>query len=121
MAYEIPGFSFSLVAASDLSTHQYKFVNVDTTGKAALGGAGTRSIGVLQNKPTLGQIGTVVVTGVSKVVAGAAVTAGDEIMSDATGRAITAVATNQGLGVALSAAAGAGVIIPVLIRSRGTV
>lgn len=117
MAYEIPGFSFSLVAAADLSTHQYKFVNIDATGKAALGGAGTRTVGVLQNKPTSGQIGTVVVTGVSKVVAGAAVAAGDSVQSDATGRAIT-LAAGIGEGVALQAASGAGVVIPVLLIAR---
>lgn len=117
MAYEIPGFAFSLVAAADLSTHQYKFVNIDGTGKAALGGNGTRVIGVLQNKPTSGQISTVVVTGVSKVVAGAAVTAGDSVQSDASGRAIT-LAAGIGAGVALSTASGAGVIIPVLLIAR---
>lgn len=121
MAYEIPGFSFTLVAAADLSALQWHLVNVNGTGLCAISGAGVRAVGVVQNKPIQGAVATIVVTGISKVVAGAAVTAGDELMSDSTGRAITATSGQQGLGVALQSAAAAGVIIPMLIRARGTV
>jgi hypothetical protein len=49
-----------------------------------------------------------------QVEAGAAVALGAALMSDATGRAITFVATNKRLGVAMQAAAGAGEYIEVL-------
>jgi hypothetical protein len=121
VAYEIPGQQISLAAAADLSTHQFKFVNVDGNGRAALGGAGTRAVGVLQDKPNaLGKVGTIMLSGISKVVAGAAVTVGADVMSDASGRAVTATATNRRLGVALATAGGAGEIIPVLLRPDGT-
>jgi len=121
VAYEQPGYKFSLIASADLSTHQYKFVDVNASGQAALAGAGTRCCGVLQNKPTSGNVAEINHDGISKVVAGAAVTAGNEVMSDASGRAVTATATNQGLGIALQSAGAAGVLIPVLLDRRGTV
>lgn len=119
MAYEQPGFKFTLIAAADLRTHQYKFVDVDATGKAALGANGGRVAGVQQGKANTGEAVEICHSGISKVVAGAAVTAGDEIMSDASGRAITATSTNQRVGIALQTASGAGILIPVLLRTRG--
>jgi hypothetical protein len=121
VSYEQPGFKISLLASADLSTHQYKFVDVNSSGQLALASNGGRAIGVLQNKPTSGQVGELTHDGISKVVAGAAVTAGNEIMSDASGRAILGVSTNQGLGVALESAGGAGVLIAVLLDRRGTI
>jgi len=121
VSFEIPGFKFTRIAAADLRTHQYKFVNIDATGKAALAGAGTRAVGVQQGKANTNEAVEICHDGISKVVAGAAVTAGDEVMSNATGQAITATATNQRLGVALEAASGAGILIAVLLDRRGTV
>jgi predicted RecA/RadA family phage recombinase len=119
VAYEQPGYKFTLLAAADLRTHQFKFVDVDATGRAALGANGGRVIGVNQGKPNTGEAVEITHSGISKVYAGAAVAAGDEIMSDATGRAITATSTNQRIGVALQAAAAANVLIAVLLRTRG--
>ncbi len=71
------GHDLSLVAAADLSTHQYKFVKLNSSGQVAIVAAVTDvPIGVLQNKPTSGKIATVRVEGVSKVVAGGTITAG---------------------------------------------
>jgi predicted RecA/RadA family phage recombinase len=121
VAYEQPGFKFTLIAAADLRTHQYKFCNIDGTGKAALGGAGTRAVGVIQNKPNSGEATEICHTGISKVKSGAGVTVGDVVMSDSTGRAITATSTNHRVGIALATAGGADVLIPVLIQATGTV
>ncbi len=115
MGYEQPGLSITRLAAADLSTHQFKFVNIDAGGNASLSGVGGRSVGVLQNKPISGRAATIVVDGISKIVAGGVVAAGASVASDATGRAVTAAATNLIQGVALQAAAGAGEIIAVLI------
>ena len=52
------------------------------------------------------------------VEAGAAITKGDRVMSDATGRAITATgATSRVLGVALETAANAGELITIATQS----
>lgn len=75
---EIPGVEVSYVAAADLSAKQFYGVDVDTNGKAALPAAdGARCIGVLQDKPGSGSAGRVMVTGVSKAIAGEAISKGD--------------------------------------------
>lgn len=122
MAYEIPGFSFTLVAAADLSASQFCFVNVDATGLAALPGANGRAIGVLQNKPALGRVATVVCSGISKALVGVGdCTAGDDLEVTATGAVkVAAGAGSRIVGVALATGV-AGQIIPVLIQRDGIV
>lgn len=58
----------------------------------------------------------VVHDGIVLVEAGAAITFGVKLTSDGTGRAVTAVATNEVIGVALEAATAAGDLIRMLIR-----
>ena len=122
MAFENPVSTFpGLEAAADLSTHQFKFVKVTANRRVNITGAGEQAIGVLQDDPdAAGKSAAVWGPGsTSKVVAGAAVTAGDKVMSDATGRAITATSTNFINGVAIEAAAGAGAVITVLLVPGG--
>ena len=92
MAYEgklecFPG----VVAAGDLSSDQFKFMTL-ATGTAALNTtAGAFVDGVLQDAPSVaGRAAAVAYDGITKVKAGAVVAIGAKIMSDATGRAITA-------------------------------
>lgn len=84
----IPG----VVAAADLSSYQYYFVNEGSTGINLNTTNGARCDGVLQNKPNaLGQPASVACTGgATKIKAGAAFARGALLMSDATGRAVTA-------------------------------
>jgi hypothetical protein len=89
MAYEISNYAvkITLVAAADLSSNQYNFVKLDSTGKAAAVTATTdRPIGILQNAPTLGQEAEVLVVGGSKLVAGGAITEGAVIGTSAAGK-----------------------------------
>ncbi len=119
MAYEIPDFTYTLPAADDLSANQYRFL-VATGGNATLAGAGVASVGVLQNDPSVaGQAAGIMATGISKVVAGAAVVAGTKVMTDAQARAITATGTNFVVGVALTAAGAANEVISVLVMPLG--
>jgi hypothetical protein len=117
MAYEIPGFSYPLPAAADYSASQFRFVNVSAAGKAVVAGAGGRVCGVRNNKPKADEATTIVQTGISIVEAGAAVTAGDSVQSDASGRAIT-LAAGIAQGIALETASAAGVFIAVLLVPR---
>lgn len=122
MAYEIPGFSFTLPAAADHSANQYLCAVANSSGNAALAGAGVDITGVIQNKPTSGKATTIFsAPGISKVRAGAAVAIGAKIMSDASGRGITATATNQGLGIALTACSNANEVISVKLMDLGTI
>ena len=116
MALDDSTRSITIPATADLSASQFKLIK-RTAGLAVLATAGTDIvIGPLQNKPLLGLSAEVAIDGVALVMAGAAVADGAQLMSDASARAITATSTNRAFGIAMSAAAAAGDIIPVLVN-----
>lgn len=112
----------SMTAVADLRTHQYKYVKVAATANTVDVCAATtdKAIGVLQNKPNIGEVAEVMILGRTKLLAGAAVaTPGTELGPDATGRAIAAVTATRALGVNITtAAAAAGVMEVLLIQGR---
>ena len=116
MPYEIPGDpQFTLPAAVDLRTQQFRLVTVDATGLANIPAVGTAVIGVCQNKPNVGEAVTIVGGGIFQVIAGAAIAAGAAVQCDATGAVITKAA-GINVGRSLEAAAGAGVRVAVLFQ-----
>ena len=117
MAFEIPGFAFSLEASADLSASQHHFVEVDSNGQVTISNSAGESVaGVLQNDPELqGEAATIINSGISKVVAGAAVAAGALVQTNASGRAITAASADFVAGRALQAATADGEVISVLL------
>lgn len=120
MSIEIPGRLIPLEASADLSANQHRFLVVDANGQVAVAGAGVLAVGVLQNDPAAqGEAATVMLDGVSKVVAGAAVTSGAEVASDASGRAVTAATGNRVNGIALETCANAGEVIAVALLRGG--
>lgn len=138
MALEQPGFMVGfLLAAADLSAKQFLAVKVDNTGKIAVAGAGDHAIGVLQDTPASGEPGCVMLDGVTKMVAGGAITAGDLIAADANGKAkvavkgrtdtsdaggaVDALLGSNVLGIALTAAAADGEIITLALGRAGSV
>lgn len=137
MAYEEKICEVSLIAGADLSANQYRFVKISAARTAALcSAAGEKAFGVLTNKPTSGQTASVAVGGVAMVKAGAAISAGDAVATDASGKAKTAVAATVDttgsnatedtdgsfvMGIAVEAAAADGDIIAVLIQPQGAI
>lgn len=122
MSWEVPGLSFSLDAGANLTAHQFKFVAVGANGLAVLADdAADPVVGVLYNKPDVGQAATVVSTGVVRVLSGAAVTVGSRLKPDAQGRAVASAATERGFGIALTAAPGPNVLIAVLLTINANV
>lgn len=117
MATENNLTSISLPAAADLSAAQYKIVQVNSSGQAALANATSMTVGVLQNKPSAaGRVATVAIHGVSKVVAGGAITAGARVTSDANGNAVAATTAGDAvIGVALTGAA-SGDVFPIALQ-----
>lgn len=97
----------------------YRFVSL-SSGQAALSGAGANMVGVTAQEALVADepIAVAELQGVMKVEAGAAVSQDDDVASDASGRAVTAVATNTVGGSALDAAGAAGEIIRVLLTKR---
>lgn len=121
MAYEMPGFSFSLLANEDLSLSQFCAVDVASTGKAKLPVQGLRAIGIVQNKPKSGEVATIVVTGISKVKVGiTGVVAGNNVTVDDDGTIIQATANDRAIGVALKSTT-AGNVGTVLLLNAGAV
>jgi hypothetical protein len=132
MAYEVPGFTFTLIGDGTVLNpvsagasaegifygQQFRFVDVTGAGTCGMPTASGRQVGVCQNKPRpgSGDPATIMNSGISMVMASAAITAGADVTTDGTGQAVTAVATNLVSGVALEAASGAGIIIAVLLR-----
>lgn len=91
MAYEINPYALkiTLVAGADLSADQYKFVKMDSNGKAILVAALTdRPIGVLQNAPRSGEEAEVTIIGGTKIKAGGTVAEGTVLKTSAAGLTI---------------------------------
>jgi hypothetical protein len=89
--------------------------------------AGTDAIiGICQEEITAGdatngRIASVQMNGVSRCIAGASFAIGSTVMTDGTGRVITATATNRQIGIALQAAAAANDHVDVSLTISGTV
>ena len=115
MSLELNVRALTLAAAADLSAAQYKVMQVDSTGKAALSNATSLNVGILQNNPAAGQAATVAVEGVSKILLAGTVAAGARVTSDLNALGVAAVTVGDSvIGVALAGGA-AGDLIPVLI------
>lgn len=122
MSFEVAGFKLGTqVAAADLSAKQYCGMVIDSAGKVNTAGANVNIIGVLQNKPTSGQVAELDCDGVTKGIAGAAIAAGDKLMVSASGQFLTlaGAAGTKCVGIALEAAAGANVVIAVKLGQYG--
>ena len=97
----------SLPASADLSSYQFCFMKLNTSGQLALPAANGYAIGVLQDKPTAqAQPGMVCRPGdITKIVCGEGITAGEWVATNSSGRAILCVTGDWILGQALDACA----------------
>lgn len=112
--------SRSFIAAADFRTKQFYAMKVNASGQCMLPTAvGDPMVGVLQNKPNIGEIATVAVFGRTKWVCANAINAGQGVQSDAAGKAIP-VATGYTAGYsAETAISSAGQIIEVDLLHMG--
>jgi len=110
------------VANADYTSSSPRFVTINSSGKAELTGAGLVVDGVMTNAPDADEAANIAGPG-SKVdvESGAAVSIGDNVASDATGRAVTATSGDYIAGRALEAAGGAGTNISCWIHMPGIV
>lgn len=109
----------TLLAAGDLSSAQYRF-GVLSSGNVAQSGVGASNdpIGVIQNAPdAAGKATTVRVLGESLCVAGAAITVGAKVTSDANGKAVTATTGDHVAGIAMTGASADLVVFKVFLKS----
>ena len=107
----------SLAAGADLSAKQYTFVKMSGTGVISAAAATDVVVGVLQNAPTSGKTAEVAISGVTKLKASAAISAGALVGTTSTGLAVAVVAgtdtTKYVFGQAITAAGAANDIITV--------
>jgi hypothetical protein len=123
MSWEQNIVSISRTAAADLSSSKNRFVALNSQAQIAVCGNGAQPVGVLRNNPLAGNIGTVGVNGVIRVLVGTVAVVPGPVKSDANGCAAIAVAaTITGSNVVGSNVAGIaldsgnpGDVIPVLL------
>lgn len=112
-AYEIPGLRFSMPAGGEVARHRF----VSVSGEAAVQAtASTAVIGASMNAVTSADYAhgghiVEIADGIVMVEAGAEVTAGVAVASDANGKAIAA--TDASCGIAITGATAAGQLIAV--------
>ena len=121
MAFEIPGLQITRSAGADLSAAQYTYVKINASDNVVQCAAATDvPLGILQNSPASGSEATIMVTGVSKVVADGVIALGALVGTSADGQAdsktVVTDNTEYVVGQALQAAAGAGEIIAVTVN-----
>ena len=110
-------------ASGDLSGAQYRIMAKNSSPRQVFRANSDDDtiVGVLQNQPAAeGRAATVCIGGTAKVVAGAAIAAGDRVTTDSQGRAIKSVYGNgdlvSQLGVAITAVTAAGQFVEVLVQ-----
>ncbi len=119
MAVEEIIYNTSVIAGADLSAKQFYCVKLNSSGQMVLSGAGENALGILQDKPASGQVGSVCCLGKSMAIYGAEVTAGQNLTPDANGRLVPA--TGSDAVVAVAAESGSdGEIRSVYVVSRAT-
>jgi hypothetical protein len=142
MAYDIPGFERSWpaggtlgVAGSDLSvantvnsiavdSYRYMFVKFSGGLLVPIAAATDNALGVLQNKPQPGQMGEVMISGVTKVRSSdATIVIGTKVYLDAYGMVTHTQTSSAGcIGVAEEVSATAtGYVIAVCLKPFGAV
>lgn len=116
MAYDVPGFTRSYETAGDLSASHFKAVKLSGATVVGVTAVGDKQVGVLQNKPdAAGKAATVMVSGVTRMVAAGAVTAGAPVYLSADGSASATATGASRIGFAETAAAAQGDHISVLL------
>lgn len=97
----------SVVALVDLPRHVFAGL------AGGLCAAGAKSLGTVAADTGAGNVAPIDVLGICLATAGAAVAAGAEVESDASGRAVT-LASGKSNGIALDAATAAGDVIRIV-------
>jgi hypothetical protein len=121
MAYSENMIAISLVAGEDLSSSQYYFVSVNTSGQAVLTGDDGNPVGVVQNKPESGQVATVCIYGVTKLYIGteSGLGAGYNVGCDSNSAGKVSDTGSFRMGVALEDPTADGDIVSVLLQKNG--
>ena len=111
MKTEQPILISSITAGADLSASKNLLIDFDGT----VLGADQKQLGVLNANTNSGEEAPVTVKGIAMVYSGAAITLGNELKSNASGKVITWATSGKVVGYALDAATGADELIRVAL------
>ena len=124
MAVSLPVTNISFIAEEDLSSYQYRFVALSTTQDyvKAIDTTAEEVIGILQNEPEAGETASVMIKGISKVVASESLNVNtivdsEFISSTDSGKAITYVDGGQRLAIVIIAASAENKLASVLLKN----
>lgn len=124
MSQSVPGHVETFLAAADLSANDMHWVKYSADNTVDKATADTDAIcGVQQDIPyaAAGAQVAVQLSGTTKIVAGAPISAGAPLTTDGSGRALTAASTKRYHARAIQAATALGDIIEVDLHQKGTV
>lgn len=102
----------TLLAGADLS--QFRFGNIDSTGRIVHAGSGLRVLGVIANDPVENRAVDFTLSGIEQVEAGGVIAKGDLLKSDANGKAVLHTTGTYACAVALSDAVSGDVFAALL-------
>jgi hypothetical protein len=120
MAFEDIQSPRSILAGTSFAALQFTFVKLNGSGQLVSSAIGGNSIGVIQDKPAVGDPGSVCRPGdITKVQCSGTLVAGGNVSSDASGKAIPSVTGDYILGQALTAAVN-GQVASVLFQPVGS-
>jgi len=119
-AYEKPVLNISENAGADLSSSQYLFLKY-SSGNVVVAGDGENGPGVLQNKPVLNDVASIMAIGITRVIASGVLAAGAEVASDAAGKAKAPATGDVVRGQLLQAAAADGDVVAMLLYQGGQI
>jgi Uncharacterized conserved protein (DUF2190) len=120
MAVETPCIhDGSCSAATDLSGAKFRCVQISGSKLLTLCTSSTGQVfyGILQNTPRQGQQCDVAILGVCKVIAGAPITYGQQLMPDTNGAVVPWLSGNLALGVALESAIATQVLSALVVSA----
>ena len=113
--------TLSFRAASDFAADQFKIVELTANAhEVELSAVGDLPVGVVQNHPNSGEAATVALSGITKVIAGGAVSAGKKVSAAATGFATQTISGGIEIAVfgrALTTAASGGIFTMLIAPS----
>lgn len=119
MALELPILLWTRITAVSYAAAQYRAAALNSSSRLALPAAGALIVGVVQNKPAIGDDATVMSQGITLWEASAAIAAGAYVAAGADGRCATATTGQQRTGVCVDATTGAGQYAGILLGNFG--
>jgi len=125
MAVNLNVLSISMIAEDDMSDFQYRYIGISTTEGYCklLDSTSEEILGVLQNSPSEGQSATIMLFGISLVVASESLNCGtvvdaEYISGTDSGKAIPFQSGGQRLGIVLRSASQENKYASILLKNN---